>query len=267
MITSDFQVQAGKQLNLLRPRCLMELATPSNSASRPSLTLVDSAGSRQSVLAALEKAVLINQDFFLIGPSHIDVFVANNPAEWKRQAGAYAHLTFAWGVVLDDGKIVVKSPEYAGITDAQHESVLCHEINHSYWITHFGKLGVGWSPHWVVEGVANYVSPARSLLSPQSAAAFALLNGDTATALEYDYVDVEGAQQMILKYSLWRAVVADVIDHYGKDALLGCIRSFAVAPSRGRFDEAFLATFGVSLEPYFHDFLLRTVATIHSAQP
>lgn len=195
-----------------------------------SLTLTDSAAQSSDIAAALESAVDINLELFGTAPKKLQVTVVRSPDEWRAHAAQYRHLEFAWGLTLDDGSITIKSPEFSGIDFERFSKVLTHEVNHAFWVEQFGRHGAGWTPNWVVEGLANFAAAARELFPPDETALAAQREGLNATALEFYYRDMSGPEELIHCYSLWRAVIAHLFEQGGRAHLMTTLLEFTTAP-------------------------------------
>ncbi len=215
------------------------------------MTICDSRGDIERLSGSIEAALDTNRAFYGGAPSEVRVSLVYNEEEWRAAAGPYGHLTFAWGVTLDDGSVVVKSPEYAQIEHDRFERVVLHEINHTFWMWHFGKHGAGWSPHWVVEGIANLLAPARDLLNTEEVAAVVQKQGMNGSCLEYGYRDLVGPEELVVLYSVWRATIQALCPQGDATRLMKCLRSFAEEPSEQRLNSLIKEEFGSTLETFF----------------
>jgi len=137
---------------------------------------------------------------------------------------------------------------------ATFQVVLNHETNHAFWQAKFGSA---WTPNWVLEGMANLVAPAQPLLSNAEIGAVIIQTKTDARALEYVYQELQNEEDLIFKYSLWRAVIADLCPARDATELIKCLDQWRRSTSKEKFDEVFLEHFGVTLVEYFTDFTER----------
>lgn len=193
----------------------------------------------------------MNSQLFPREPSVLRITVVNNLSEWREKSGPYHKLDFAWGVTLDDGHVVIKSPFFSDISPSTFAKVLCHEVNHAYWVDNFGLTGAGWGPHWIVEGLANLIAPARDLFSREEVISLAIERRATSAALEYGYEEIRGVDDLRYRYSLWRAAVAELAPGGNAERLMKCLCDFCSNPGEDNFRKAFCAQFGVPLEDFF----------------
>jgi len=225
------------------------------------LILHDCTGNPDALAQPLQRAVEAHQILFKQAPSPLQVTIVTDLSSWSVAAPQYAHLHFAWGVTLDNGHVVVKSPEFARIEPSRFERVLAHEVNHAFWLTNFGREGAGWSPIWVVEGLANYVSAARDLLAVSESAHTAIDRGRGVADLEFHYRDLSGPEELVTLYSLWRAFIEDIYLDEGPARLMTTLGTALADPcntfSEETFQRAFEQEFRTSLSSRYARFLKR----------
>ncbi len=217
-----------------------ELASERISAlSEISIRINTSAAETETYVAVVRQSAIKNQLLFDITPTELRVTVVNNILEWRASAGPYAHLEFALGVTLDNGDVVVKSPEYGNIDFDRFAKLIAHELNHSFWVHNFGKLGAGWTPNWVVEGLANFVASPRDLLAPDEILELSRQRKIGPESLEFQYRDLTGPEELVFLYSLWRAAIINLCPDGNTAGLMRCLRSYIQNPCEEHFQLAF----------------------------
>jgi hypothetical protein len=219
------------------------------------LTLTGSGAQSPDIPAALESAVDINSALFGSAPKTLQVTVVRSPDEWRSLAAQYGHLEFAWGLTLDDGSITIKSPEFASIDFDRFRKVLIHEANHAFWVEHFGRSGAGWTPNWLVEGLANLAAAARDLLSYEEAALTAKRERLDVTSLEFYYRDMSGPEELVRCYSIWRAVTKHLFERGQKEYLITALREFSTSPTPQHFAYCFERHCSFSIDELFASFI------------
>lgn len=209
----------------------------------------------------VEQAITLNESIYPKAPPLIRVTICCNQEEWRREASEYANLDYAWGVTLDNGGVVLRHPSLSGIDSSRFSRVVTHELSHCFWIHCFPLAG--WSPIWLVEGVANVVAATRDLMPLEDVRAAARQGIFDPKMLEHQYRPFRDQSELVRCYSLWKAMVTEIEHECGIDRLMQCIDSFqrSTRPSETEFWSTFYQITGHSPTSLWLRFLANDAGT------
>jgi len=180
----------------------------------------------------------------------IKIVICNNEKEWKKES-KYYYFEFSIGTVLRDGTLVIKSKNFANLSNKIFENLVIHEMNHVFWIQFYKQC----KPVWLFEGIATITASTNDISKAELKRLIKKYEVNHKF-LDYRYLwrKFNNHELVVMKYNLWKNFILFITNRKIKK-IIDFMDLYINNPTKENYKIVFNKMFKEKEEDLFNKFL------------